>query len=298
MVNSIDDFYQRLNNQQHYLTAVENLVQAYPNPQALFDLLVVNHTSDRHERRLLKHFDKAHQSVQNPITNYRLSLASAVEKYWRDQLNEKHSVFHVQLEDENMLALSRFKQSVKVEVNGWQIIVGPVLEASKPMQLSRSSFSPTNIQVPLNWQGSRECSDTVHARFKWQIWGIHDPNQNYIQLGGRIVNADSIYQELLERYRSKSWFWRRLHKLPDKDEWLKSQRQFEKFDHYHGFKDEALQSKLLQDDQLQVELLKVLMPATETLQKQLNYIWHEQLNYPVIEFGKTGLDFENRKEFL
>lgn len=273
-------------------------MQAYPSPKDLFDLLVVNHTSDRHERRLLKHFDEAQRLTQNPITNYRLNLAKIVEKYWRDQLVEKHSMFHVQLEDENLLALSRLKHLVKVEVNGWQIIAGLVLEASKPMQLSRSRFLPVSVQVPLNWQGSRECSDMVHARFKWQIWGIHDQNQKYIQLGGRIVNADRAYQELAERYRSKSWFWRRLHQLPDKDEWLKSQRQFEKFDHYHGFKDEALKHELLQDDQLQVELLKALMPATESLQKQLNYIWHEQLNYPAIEFGKTGLDFENRKEFL
>lgn len=277
-------------------------MQAYPSPKDLFDLLVVNHTSDRHERRLLKHFDEAQRLKQNPITNYRLNLAKIVEKYWRDQLAEKHSVFHVQLEDEqledeNLLALSRLKQSVKVEVNGWQIIAGSVLEASKPMQLSQSRFLPVSVQVPLNWQGSRECNDTVHARFKWQIWGIHDPNQNYIQLGGRIVNADRAYQELAERYRSKNWFWRRLHQLPDKDEWLKSQRQFEKFDHYHGFKDEALQSKLFQDDQLQAELIKALMPATESLQKQLNYIWHEQLNYPVIEFGKTVLDLKKRKEF-
>lgn len=273
-------------------------MQAYPSPKDLFDLLVVNHTSNRHERRLLKHFDEAQRLKQNPITNYRLNLAEIVEKYWRDQLVEKHSVFHVQLEDENLLALSRLKHSVKVEVNGWQIIAGLVLEASKPMQLSQSRFLPVSVQVPLNWQGSRECSDTVHARFKWQIWGIHDQNQKYIQLGGRIVNADRAYQEIFERYRSKSWFWRQLHKLPDKDEWLKSQRQFENFDHYHGFKDEALKHELLQDDQLQVELLKALMPATESLQKQLNYIWHEQLNYPAIEFGKTGLDFENRKEFL
>ncbi len=287
---------QHLNSQQHYLTAVGNLVQAYPSPKDLFDLLVVNHVSDRHERRLLKHFDKAQQSLQNPITNYRFSLASAVEKYWRDQLTEKQSAFHVQLEDQNTLALSRPKQSVKVEVNGWQIIVGPVLEASKPLRVSRSSFLPASIQVPLNWQGSRECNDTVHARFKWQIWGIHDPNQQYIQLGGRIVNADRAYQELIERYRSKSWFWRRLHQLPDKDKWLKSQRRFEKFDHYHGFKDEALKRELLQNTQLQAELLKALAPATESLQKQLNYIWHEQLNYPAIEFGKTVLDLKKRKE--
>jgi hypothetical protein len=123
-------------------------------------------------------------------------------------------------------------------------------------------------------------------------------NQDYLKIGGRIVDADSAYQELVTRYQSRSWLWRRLHELPNQTEWLKSQHRFDKFDAYHGFKDETVKQELIQNRQLQVELLKALMPATESLQKQLNYIWHEQLNYPAIEFGKTGLDFENRKEFL
>ena len=293
----IDDLIQRVVGQRQYLTALENLLRAYPSQQDLFKLLVVNHESDRHERHLLERFDKARHSRALSV-NYRLIMAGKIQTYWNQWLTQNQFDFWVDVADENTLELLGTDQMTKVEINGWQVIAGIRLSASKPMQISRRDFLPRVVYLPLAWQGSRECKDVVHAKIEWQIWGIHDQNQKYIQLGGRIVNADRAYQEIFERYRSKSWFWRQLHKLPDKDEWLKSQRKFEKFDHYHGFKDEALKHELLQDDQLQVELLKALMPATESLQKQLNYIWHEQLNYPAIEFGKTGLDFENRKEFL
>ena len=67
--------------------------------------------------------------------------------------------------------------------------------------------------------------------------------------------------------------------------------RFDKFDAYHGFKDETVKQELIQNRQLQAELLKALSPKAGELQKQLNGIWHDQLNYPAIEFGQPVLHF-------
>lgn len=286
----IDDLIQRVVGQRQYLTALENLLRAYPSQQDLFKLLVVNHESDRHERHLLERFDKARHSRALSV-NYRLIMAGKIQTYWNQWLTQNQFDFWVDVADENTLELLGTDQMTKVEINGWQVIAGIRLSASKPMQISRRDFLPRVVYLPLAWQGSRECKDVVHAKIEWRILGIHDLNQDYLKIGGRIVDADSAYQELTARYQSRSWLWRRLHELPNQTEWLKSQHRFDKFDAYHGFKDEKVKQELIQNRQLQAELLEALSPKAGELQKQLNGIWHDQLNYPAIEFGQPVLHF-------
>lgn len=293
MVVCINDLYQQILNQKQYLTALESLLQSYPTKQDLFKLLVVNHESDRHERHLLERFDEAQRS-KTLLDNYRLKMANSIQSYWNQWLDTNHFGFWVDIADENTLELLGTGQLIKVEFNDWQVIVHAQLNTSKPMEMSRPDFMPRAICLPLAWQGSCECKDVVHARLEWHIFEIYDLSRKYIQFNGKIVDADLAYQEVKERHQSINWLWRWLFKMPSKDECfeqLESQYRFKEFSLYDGFKDKSITQKLMQNHQLQKDLLKALNPKAEKMQKQLNDIWHNQLNYPAIEFGQTVLHF-------
>lgn len=287
----INDLHHQIISQRHYLTVLENLLRAYPSQQDLFKLLVVNHESDRHERHLLEQFDEVQHS-KTLLDNYRLKIANSIQSYWNQWLDTNHFDFWVDITDENTFRLLETGQLIKVEFNDWQVIVRIRLNASKPMEMSRPDFMPRAICLPLAWQGSCECKDVVHARLEWHIFEIYDLNRNYVQLNGKIVDADLAYQELNAQYQSRNWLWRWLHKIPSKEDWfawLESQHRFKEFSSYDGFKDKSITQKLIQNHQLQTELLQALNPKAEKMQKQLNDIWHNQLNYPAIKFGQTVL---------
>lgn len=98
------------------------------------------------------------------------------------------------------------------------------------------------------------------------------------------------------RHQSRNWLWRWLFKMPSKDECFKqleNQHRFMDLGSYYGFTDKAIIQKLVQSPQLQSELLELVSSETEKIQKQLNAIWHNQLNYPKIEFGQTVLHHLN-----
>lgn len=292
---SIDKLIQKLTQHQQYLNAVNNLLHTYPSQQDLFQLLVVNHESDKHEKRLLERLDKARHSMWFSA-NYRYDVANSIKEYWNQWLDENRFDFWIGIEDQSTLTLLETGKPVKVEFNGWQAIITPQLYASKPMETDRPSYVPRKVYLPLAWQGSHECKDVVHAKIEWRIVEIYDLNRKYIQLGGKIVDADSAYQKMKKQDQSRNWLWRWLYKVPSKDDWFKqleSQHRFMELGSYYGFTDKTIIQKLAQSSQLQSELLNLVAPETEKIQKQLNTIWHDQLNYPKIEFGQTVLHHLN-----
>lgn len=293
MVVCINDLYQQILNQKQYLTTLESLLQSYPTKQDLFKLLVVNHESDRHERHLLERLDKARHSRARALSaNYRYNIANSIKGYWDQWLGVNHFDFGIDIADPSTLILLETWEPVKVKFNGWQAIATPQLYASKPMKMNRPGQVPRVVYLPLAWQGSHECKDIVHARIEWRIVEIYDLNHKYIQLGGKIVDAGSAYQKMKEQDQSRNWLWRWLYKVPSKDEWfaqLESQHRFMELGSYYGFTDKTITQRLVKNSQLQSELLEFLAPETEKIQNQLNDIWHNQLNYPAIEFGQTVL---------
>ena len=202
---SIDKLTQKITKHQQYLNAVNNLLHTYPSQQDLFQLLVVNHESDKHEKQLLERLDKARHSMW-VSANYRYDVADSIKEYWNQWLDVNHFDFWVGIEDQNTLTLLETGEPVKVKFNGWQAIITPQLYASKPMEMDRPSYVPRKVYLPLAWQGSHECKDIVHARIEWRIVEIYDLNHKYIQLGGKILDADSAYQKMKKQDQSRIWF--------------------------------------------------------------------------------------------
>lgn len=67
---SIDKLIQKITKHQQYLNAVNNLLHAYPSQQDLFQLLLVNHESDKHEKREQDLHSKSIDELKSLITEY------------------------------------------------------------------------------------------------------------------------------------------------------------------------------------------------------------------------------------
>lgn len=286
--------------EQSKISFLRHVFNNFPEQSDWFNACLVNHHPAQWERRQLKKF------FQMPDNPYASMIKVGLKKQLNDKYQQAFKNVNYQRFGTSSTYITPYKSWVGVYGDFIQIdnkwIVNVELNTDQRVQLVIKLNLPRPIKKNYLFSSDQElicipifgCREfyslsNCYANATVKIRQAQSQSNLLVVYDGQIMTAYEAYRKIQDTYRKQPWYRKWKIEPPDPFEtWYKSARKPQS-----NYQIDRTLTKMLNTPEGKKKILAKSSPTIKNIEDAFNQLWHEELNYPAIQFGETQIMSDN-----